>query len=578
MTERSSALSYYLLRNDKVKKTSLTLEYIYNPLDVSRVRGFSQTSQNCSFLLGFIMDRPDLFASIIPKVAKNAEFPYIVQCIIPAIYGFFTSDELLDFATCFYRKVIEVCKPAVSIKLLEPLFISSVTYRYRESVLTSFFKQFITMLHQTSKDSISSVYPIQAEILINILISNSQFLPHQIHEIWQYTTDVKWGYDNQFNLFFNCFFFPVANNFIQTKGLSDHFSKVQNAIIGQRSLIRKLFKTLSGKTTIRLPAFYSPFDEQYFRVAISVYDIKLLAKVISVNGIMPDMLTLSEFEEINPKVDYHVIYPSVFPRPRALAKMFLDADIFQDSNVDVPGMRNYITMKLCEGMCKNWKDIVEENSLMWGCQFFHSVITDQMVKEDNLNDLYTKMIDHITDDEFKQRIFLVCLEKHFLIRNLDLLNQLQDIDNKWSSLVVQGNLNSKEFMQALDQMSQSRKTLISDSIRHFTESRNLPLHMQFVEISKSISAILDINNASLDANKLITFLFSQRPKGFLKIVLILLHCAMKNNLFNKLCSKREKESWNMIEATVNEILLTDIELYTQYAMTLKNLYQRFPVQ
>lgn len=581
MTERSSILTFFALANSQNEiDKSIPLEYIVNPSSMSHVRGFSQTAQNCSFLLGFLMDRPDIFANVIKKSFKNPNFPFICRCVIPAIYGFFTSDELLDYATCFYRQVIEVTPGDVAIQVLEPLFVSSVTYRYRESVLNAFFNQFVAMILQTTKASLPNLYKFQAMTLLEILTNNSNLLPKQIHEIWCCIHDSKWSLDDMFKLFFKHFFLQIAFRYIQSHTVFEHFSNVVSHLVKMNSDCRKLFTQLASTNSVfRLPSLYSPFEEQYFKVAISIHDIKLLSKMLSLQGSLPDMLSPKEFDDINPVYEWHLLHASVFPRPRTLTKQNLEAEIFPANEEEFRNeINSLITMQLCANMCMSWQNIVDENNVFWGCYYYQVYVTNKMCEKISLNDLFNKLVANITNRQFCQKIFLISLEKHIAKNGLKLIEELNKMDRLWTKLITKNEESTKTFLQDLEQCKQSHATLIKDSVCRFSESEKMPLHAQFIEISKSISELMIINNSALDNQRIVTFLFNQRPRGLFKIVLILLHCAVKNAKFYDLCTKNEKEAWICLESALNFHLTADMELYGKYTTLMRVIFKYYPIQ
>ena len=289
--------------------------YVFNPENIPSFLGFAQMSQNTGFLIGYLNEHPEILATIIAQDIHIKNFQYIVRCAIPAIFGYFSSNEHLEIAIKFYNAVIEICDQKACILILQPLFLSSITYRFVENAILNFINDIIFDIDFLECEN--KFYPPKAKILVDSICKSLPLLPEAITLLLHRLKEIGWEPDNFSHLFFRKFLWVKLIQYIKNSPAKKYtyiLKEVIEIISQDTDSIQRIYKELfNAKSIYTIPKLYTPFGHVHLDFYISVHDIHVIAKLLNASHYMPDTVTLDELMHIPEKYEYGWYSCQIFP-------------------------------------------------------------------------------------------------------------------------------------------------------------------------------------------------------------------------------------------------------------------------
>lgn len=192
-------------KNSAFPFTQNPYEFIVNPNNYSNNIGLLQFVQNSSFFISYLKENPQLLATITFTTRKQWQFSYLINCILPSLFGYFACQEYSESAIDFYSKIIERSpSPKFSMQVVQPFFHSCITYHFFEAAYHPFIHSILVdenILKNT--DKLVSVY---ADLFIEYVTNSIKFLPNVFFKLLDLFKN--WNFDQKRNLIVDNFLFP----------------------------------------------------------------------------------------------------------------------------------------------------------------------------------------------------------------------------------------------------------------------------------------------------------------------------------------------------------------------------------
>ncbi|KAK8848254.1 hypothetical protein M9Y10_019310 [Tritrichomonas musculus] len=235
-------------------------------------------------------------SSLIPNSLK--EFNFLALSAIPALFGFYSSNEHINLSMGFFVKLFNStdCLPLV-LPFLSPFFSAPCLYRFFESSLSPFFDWFVRDTQKFNDDVINEY----SQKLTHFFISSAPLVPHT-HVVLLRLMHAKWGEHAA------CFFFceillkkhifqwlesvstKIPKEFEQSnKSKSKIKNKNKDICEGDliaREIIECIFKNLdqskilhsvlNTESLIEVPFQYTVFEDPFLYFLVSISDIRAL--------------------------------------------------------------------------------------------------------------------------------------------------------------------------------------------------------------------------------------------------------------------------------------------------------------
>jgi hypothetical protein len=269
-------------------------------------------------MLSSLLDSPRFFAQCILTRQDYSDFEHIIRCIVPSVFGFFSSEEHLTHALAFYSHLVEQAKPQLAVLILRPFFHSAATFRFLEFALDDFFKTFLFDYTTTPEENRATLVPAQGATLIQCFINAAPLLPEPHLRILRQLKNKSWPSQYFADLVLVKWLWPVTWIWMKASPCaneSQYLAKVLTAVGCQKQLIRRLYRALfSARSVHTIPALFKSIDTNYLTFYLCVNDICLLARLLEDQGLLPCGLTLNDFLEVDVNYQYYWFCCQVFPR------------------------------------------------------------------------------------------------------------------------------------------------------------------------------------------------------------------------------------------------------------------------
>jgi hypothetical protein len=171
------------------------------------------------------------------------DFEHAVRCIVPAVFGFFSSDEHLTHAFTFYSHIVELARPSQAVGVLAPFVNAAKAFRFAEFALDEFFKKFLFDYTVTSDGNRESLVPAHAAFLMDCFARAVRLLPETHLRILRQLKNKKWPTVHFADLVFVHWLWPVTRTWLRASpcgGEMKYLDRVLTSVACQKQAIRRL--------------------------------------------------------------------------------------------------------------------------------------------------------------------------------------------------------------------------------------------------------------------------------------------------------------------------------------------------
>ena len=236
----------------------------------------------------------DILISILSKITNRNDYEYIIEVIIPSLFGFFSYDEQIQIAVIFYTQVIAMIEPKIAKIIIKPFFNSPLTYPFFESSFTEFFQRF-TYDNQATM-SIPSNINNSAQFLFDLFIKFIPLLPHEHISLLQILTR---HFDRQDcdDFIINGFLLYNLKNWYRNKKSikKEVFVKICDSFQTQKEKIDQFYSVIL--TNVKIYQRYKNYELPEVNFMINIKDFCSFANILENISLPIDSQTFSSIPE-----------------------------------------------------------------------------------------------------------------------------------------------------------------------------------------------------------------------------------------------------------------------------------------
>ena len=288
--------------------------------------------QSTSILLSFLHANPNILSKLVLSRVGKKDFYFLVNSVVPSVYGFFISQEHIEQAFVFYAHVVNNAKPNVASSILAPFFNSIGTFRFIEHVMSSFTMKAQGDKRFNSQTKDNSTIQNFAQSLTNQIKESAGLLPSKFMMIFHLTLPQQWTTHDLVHLFFDCFFTPYAISWCSSSPSSSYvplIKKIINFIATNEQMLKVVLSTiLSVNPCIDLPSMFRPFQQRYALYFITIADITCLLKNLKNVTDLPFSLSDIDLSEFTNDQKFRPFFVKVFPKGTKLSKLKYKSLVF----------------------------------------------------------------------------------------------------------------------------------------------------------------------------------------------------------------------------------------------------------
>lgn len=180
--------------------------FIVNPNNYSIAIGLLQFVQNSSFFVSYLQENPEIIATIVFSIRKQWQYAYLINCIIPSLYGYFACHEYTEYALSFYSEIIKKTEPKACIQIIKPFLHSCVTYHFFDNAYSSFI--YSVLVDKNILKNPDTYVTVFADLLIECIKESIKFLPHEFFKLTALIQRKNWSFESIKSLIVDHFLIP----------------------------------------------------------------------------------------------------------------------------------------------------------------------------------------------------------------------------------------------------------------------------------------------------------------------------------------------------------------------------------
>ena len=289
---RQRFINIYRLRHTECPKYAPTPKeldkYIFKQHILSADEIASDIVQNASLLIPQIYSDLESFANAVISASHGnsvlkKNYMYIIDSIVPMVFGYFSAAEFVENAVMFYTHIIGKAKPYKAAQVLRAFFRGLPTFRYVEHVMSKFAIKFGSeirlkeiALSNLSYSNISTQFFEYLDTAIPLLPPQHILLINIMH-------DMGWTPEMLVYFFFQTFFIYEAERWIEASPYANHkdlFLQILKNILDPKKMAQTVSHILETTSSYECPYLYQPFSHKYLNLIVTSYDIKLVTKLL----------------------------------------------------------------------------------------------------------------------------------------------------------------------------------------------------------------------------------------------------------------------------------------------------------
>ena len=308
----SSGYPHKLLpKQSKLFKIVLSRDVVTNQEVLPAIR------QYVGMILSFIHSHVDVFAKAVIESQSDKLFRFVVASVIPSVFGYFSSEESLKVAIVFYTHVLANSTPRLARRIVAPFFNSLASFRYVESVMTSFTSKFGMQLLLNGEARKGAVTSGLVQELCECVIRYIPLLPSSYCTMIQIMKTLNWTAEDIRKLLINNFFFPMIKKWMLASpfaaGIDVLRHAVEEAFSGAnfQTICEKLF---SFHSQFEPPSMFRCFDLPYVTYTISVAEVLAAFKILKKSVTLPYSVDMKLCGQLSRDEYYAPVIINVFPQ------------------------------------------------------------------------------------------------------------------------------------------------------------------------------------------------------------------------------------------------------------------------
>jgi len=618
LSVKASKLDFNDLFPDKKTRP----KFLLKPNEVVPPKVSPQLLQQASHIYLFMHQNPIDLADVILKISHTPDFNTLVWSSLPSLYGFFSSQEHLQYAVPFYTHIINVAKQEIAMHMLLPVFHNPCIFRFIESSLTSFCdflytKEFLSQKNGTESESSIGLC---SKMLINCFAKCSTQLFH-CHSLLFRIMMKKWGNSITSHFLFCSIIRPLTIQWFESEGyygILSVLNKILDFIENDHNSCSTLAIALTSTSPfLDLPEEYICFGHQYLTFYSSCVDILTLIRTLTKYRTVPSSL-IAPIIETSPKeamfwfrifpkcklpktpilrplvFQYH---PFSFESSIELDRIWRRIEIISEDHLEDPNhyLKSYAPKFIERTRCQELLEYGELKmkakltslSLMFEKFMEYSYFLNEIKEWSlicrsheymrifliakqtamkahsrgymNINYAHELSSKLFDSKRITQVMFLILIELYLPAFLSGMENDMVNLDNIWTNQLSSSSM--KKSPSAMVFKNCSSSSLYQASISKMKLVDSSSLLFSYINLMKSIQFFLQLSKIEkLDISNLQRIILYSQNKTLIRVYIILSSIAIRNPLYLSLCSEEEYFQWVRFESAMLSFFTSKPEL------------------
>ena len=547
------------------------------------------TRHGAEKLLKYLLAHPNQLVTGLVQSQTGPLFQFLTTSAIPAVFGFFSSEEHIRNAVWFYLIVIGACNASTACEILSPFFQAAAMFPFFESIFTDFMLNF---LYDDDWQEFGREYMDNLCLLVK---ANTHLIPSSHRSILKVMKE-QFGFKVCADFAIDLIGIFIVR-FIGKQHRSESCSHRINALISElrqsdrhRAMIVQGF--LHGESFFEVPSMYNPCDDSCLFTYISVGDLQHLMDMVSRVGQLPSRLAQLNFGRLpysavfrcsfsgRVKVPEAIKMIPLFGRQQAPFKPIAKYDfaIAHSVNVPEPEFQDYIEQKTADMIMSRLETYLEDELLQQGRQkwfnilcayehklFFNTVVgSAKNVRSTNIDEGFLRLATCISTCQLKQEQFFTILQANskMLFRGKE--TKFSQVDRCWSEFTASqvGLLRQEElvFKAEKAKLEFLKAVALLDKVDLNELSFSFKMLLRFVAMLSAISEIEHVKSPQA----LIACGMCLSGAPLLRFYLIIARYVMNSHVFQRLVSRSDIKKWLLFERVILMFLQHDQQLRTSF--------------
>ena len=299
------------------------LNLIHSQIDRNLYTIAPQQIQHISFLVEYIMNNPKVLIQALLYQASNdtSSFDFLCFSSIPAIFGFFSCGEFINYAFSFYCTVVGTNDEKIIDNALIPFFCNSCTHRFIENIYAQFGIVFCHDIRLSSKNTKKAILESYEQLLITTIIQAYPLLPHAHQFLLKFMITRGRDKNKVLEFFVHKFTLPQLLRYLKATPFTSHFLQLKALAVSLTNKLSKFLPILdifSSPSFFEVPNAFTIFDSHFTQLLLTKFDIQIVLKSLLLVTKLPDSLSsLIEMINLN-KADFIPIWVKLYfrnPKP-----------------------------------------------------------------------------------------------------------------------------------------------------------------------------------------------------------------------------------------------------------------------
>lgn len=603
---------------DKTERSS----FVFKPTVVVPPRVSPQLLQQASHLFQFIHQNPISLLDSILQEKDSPLFNFSIHSALPSLFGYYSSQEHINFAFSFYYQVLMRCDSKIGTEILIPFFRTPCIFRYIENTINPFSISLMSDARITTTELPPNFLEFYKNYLKTLLFSSCACIMHYHSVILKLMKD-NWGLKATIDFIINSIIRPTASIWFTANGFAERLqilNQVLDAFLEDQHASEALTnKIIETDSKIEIPDMYRAFKHQYILYLTTSNDFNVLTTLMSRVIQIPQSIN-SNNTETNPK--FAVFWFKIFPKRKLPAHQIHRPLVFQispsaplvnstfdslwreiETHADESSKEPYEYLMSKKHLYEFPDDLINytlkksienlEHEAILFEQLMQFMVSESEMKlwlrvsqrhfnlsaepvsalaaqfafkrgYKHINYAFSKASTLFESNFLKQNQYVRLVQMYLPTFTQGLEKKLEKLDTWWKNLIDQLNndINSLESHFK----GQAANNVLWDCVMRVSliDKDNLLVAFRTIlEISEKLSMLTTIDGTN--DIRIVGELFRKvavlgKGKGLMNVYVLLGSIAFDCPCFRKLCSAEEEHGWIALEATIYYFVKDDPEI------------------
>ena len=535
-------------------ESSAKYEFLFERAHLKKIINIAHLKLSSSAVIKAVHGHPVEFANVVVASCHEPSFMVLINHTVPAAYGFFSCNEMLDMAIEFYCEIVDCCCDVrLMMKIVMPILTSMATFRFCEAVFEEYFR------HLT-------VASRRGGAFIDFVVKYFELLPPQIMRLLRKISE-NFKTSFYFGKVFFAFMQQCAELWVPSCPYYHDVEAVGKFFAGLAKTTECVDKVrhllFTKQSWYSLPSIIAFPDRPVMKLDMSMADMRNIAVLLNVMKKFPEGIHLAEFTKIPPSWEAQTFSVALYfqATPERTVKMThsllhgIDQDVLNEGEFERFAQAQLLICELDRHieMSKLYEELVMGRCIA------------RAIGEASSQEAMTYLIEKTSMvPRLRRRVILMRLTPSVLKIRQKWKRTMTEIDRAWSKCIAH---TKRENTKRLGEVISPRvKSILTGKICELALIDNAILCDKFT-ILMSVFAAVETIQKSVSQNNVYLCVFESAPcKTLLSSILSVNVFGMWDRIFVSQCSEAENRVWLKLEGSVLQAFEKDqdgLDLYTK---------------